>query len=166
MSDAPDAATLAEQIDALLRVGLDRLGFESFRPGQAEAITTVLTQGALLLVAPTGGGKSMTFQLPATVLPGTTLVVSPLIALMQDQVAQLGERGIPATYLASTLDGAEVSEADCAALERVCILFDGNDPAAVDRARGQWKALTGAGIAAQYWSEQSGRWQKKAESNG
>ncbi|MEZ4383292.1 MAG: ATP-dependent DNA helicase RecQ [Nannocystaceae bacterium] len=109
MSDAPDAASLAEQIDAVLRVGLERLGFESFRPGQAEAITTVLTQGALLLVAPTGGGKSMTFQLPATVLPGTTLVVSPLIALMQDQVTQLGERGIPATYLASTLDGAEVS---------------------------------------------------------
>ena len=64
------------------------------------------------------------------------------------------------------VDGAEVSEADCAALERVCILFDGKDPAAVDRARGQWKALTGAGIAAQYWNDTGGRWQKKAESGG
>lgn len=64
------------------------------------------------------------------------------------------------------VDGAEVTAGDCAALARVCILFDGNDPRAVDHARGQWKALTGAGIAAQYWSEESGRWQMKAESGG
>ena len=62
------------------------------------------------------------------------------------------------------VDGAEVDPAECAALARVCVLFDGNDAAAVDRARGQWKALTGAGCAAQYWSEEGGRWQKKAES--
>jgi len=62
------------------------------------------------------------------------------------------------------VDGAEVGAEECAALARVCILFDGNDEAAVARARGQWKALTGAGIPAQYWSEDSGRWQKKAES--
>lgn len=62
------------------------------------------------------------------------------------------------------VDGAEVSPQECVALTRVCILFDGNDPAAVDHARGQWKALTGAGVAAQYWSEEGGRWQKKAES--
>ncbi|WP_347310182.1 DNA polymerase III subunit chi [Defluviimonas sp. SAOS-178_SWC] len=65
-----------------------------------------------------------------------------------------------------SMDGAEVLAEDCAGLERVCILFDGNDPAATDRARGQWKALTGAGVAAQYWSEESGRWAKKAESGG
>jgi DNA polymerase-3 subunit chi len=64
------------------------------------------------------------------------------------------------------VDGAEVSPEDCAALTRVCILFDGNDPAAVEHARGQWKALTGAGVPAQYWSEEGGRWQKKAESGG
>ncbi len=63
-----------------------------------------------------------------------------------------------------TLEGAQVTPADCTARERVCILFDGNDEAAVDQARGQWRALTGAGCAAQYWSEESGRWQKKAES--
>ncbi|WP_323764260.1 DNA polymerase III subunit chi [Marinovum sp.] len=62
------------------------------------------------------------------------------------------------------VDGAEVSAEEVAALERVCVLFDGGDPQAVDRARGQWKALTGAGCAAQYWSEESGRWEKKAES--
>lgn len=63
-----------------------------------------------------------------------------------------------------TIDGAEVTAGEVQALERVCVLFDGNDPQAVDTARGQWKALTGAGCAAQYWSEESGRWEKKAES--
>jgi DNA polymerase-3 subunit chi len=62
-----------------------------------------------------------------------------------------------------TLDGAEVTPAEVAAAERVWILFDGRDETAVARARDQWKALTGAGTAAQYWSEESGRWQKKAE---
>lgn len=61
------------------------------------------------------------------------------------------------------VDGADVSAEEAAALERACILFDGNDPAAVEAARGQWRALTGAGIRAQYWSEASGRWEKKAE---
>lgn len=62
------------------------------------------------------------------------------------------------------IDGAEVAAAEVLATERACILFDGNDPAAVDRARGQWKVLTSAGLAAQYWSEEGGRWEKKAES--
>ncbi len=62
-----------------------------------------------------------------------------------------------------TVDGAEVSPEEVTALERVCILFDGNDDAAVQHARGQWKALTDAGCSAQYWSEASGRWEKKAE---
>ncbi|MEX0367315.1 MAG: DNA polymerase III subunit chi [Ruegeria sp.] len=61
------------------------------------------------------------------------------------------------------IDGAAVDAEEVAALERVCILFDGNDPQAVQHVRGQWKALTEAGCAAQYWSEESGRWEKKAE---
>ncbi|WP_209832888.1 DNA polymerase III subunit chi [Ruegeria sp. HKCCE3926] len=61
------------------------------------------------------------------------------------------------------VDGAPVEPEEVSALERVCILFDGNDDMAVQHARGQWKALTGAGCAAQYWSEESGRWEKKAE---
>lgn len=61
------------------------------------------------------------------------------------------------------IDGAPVTPEDLAAHERVWILFDGNDPAAVDAARGQWRALTGAGAKAQYWSEAQGRWEKKSE---
>lgn len=61
------------------------------------------------------------------------------------------------------VDGAEVTPQEVQALERVCILFDGNDEAAKTAARGQWRALSGAGCAAQYWSEASGKWEKKAE---
>ena len=64
------------------------------------------------------------------------------------------------------LDGAEVHDRECRAFERVCIVFDGNDPAALDRARIQWKELTDAGVPAQYWSEASGQWEKKAEKHG
>lgn len=59
--------------------------------------------------------------------------------------------------------GAEVSAAEVAALERVCVLFDGNDEDALARAREQWRALKEAGASAQYWSEESGSWEKKAE---
>ncbi len=62
-----------------------------------------------------------------------------------------------------SIDGAVVTPEEVAGLERVCILFDGNDPEAVQQARTQWKTLTDAGTSAQYWSEESGRWEKKAE---
>jgi DNA polymerase-3 subunit chi len=62
------------------------------------------------------------------------------------------------------VDGAVASDAEIAAMERVWVLFDGNDPDRLQAARGQWKAMTSAGHAAQYWSEESGRWEKKAES--
>jgi ATP-dependent DNA helicase RecQ len=91
-----------------LDAGLKLLGYDSFRPGQREAIETLLSAGRLLLVAPTGGGKSLSFQLPAVLLPGTTVVISPLVALMNDQVLALQARGVSATFLASTLDGNEV----------------------------------------------------------
>ena len=68
-----------------------------------------------------------------------------------------------ATCLMS-VDGAEVRAEEVGALDRVCVLFDGNDPDALNVARGQWKDLTGAGAAAQYWSEESGRWEMKATS--
>jgi ATP-dependent DNA helicase RecQ len=87
---------------------LARLGYADFRPGQRESIETLLERGRLLLVAPTGGGKSLTYQLPATLLRGTTLVVSPLVSLMADQVQALEARGVAATFLASTLEGAEM----------------------------------------------------------
>jgi ATP-dependent DNA helicase RecQ len=91
-----------------LDAALARLGYQAFRPGQREAVETLLAQGRLLLVAPTGGGKSLSYQLPATLLPGTTLVISPLVALMADQVQALAARGVAATYLAATLDAAEM----------------------------------------------------------
>jgi ATP-dependent DNA helicase RecQ len=89
---------------------LQALGYASFRPGQREAVETLLSGGRALLVAPTGGGKSLCYQLPALVLPGTTLVISPLIALMHDQVAALAARGVAASFLASTLPPEEIRD--------------------------------------------------------
>jgi DNA polymerase-3 subunit chi len=68
-----------------------------------------------------------------------------------------------ASYLVA-VDGAEVAVADLDELERVSVLFDGNDAGAVEAARGQWRALTGAGARAVYWAESGGRWTRKAES--
>jgi ATP-dependent DNA helicase RecQ len=93
---------MAHDLDAVLR---SSFGLERFHPWQREAIEGVLDgQGRVLVVAPTGGGKSLTYQLPAAVLPGMTLVLSPLVALMEDQVRALEARGVPATFLASTLE--------------------------------------------------------------
>ncbi len=91
-----------------LDAALFRFGLAKFRAGQREAIECLLRVGRLLLVAPTGGGKSLVYQLPASELPGTSLVVSPLVSLMQDQVAALETLGVPATFLAATLPGAEL----------------------------------------------------------
>ncbi|OUS37561.1 DNA polymerase III subunit chi [Rhodobacterales bacterium 56_14_T64] len=62
-----------------------------------------------------------------------------------------------------SVDGAAVTSKEVDGMQRVCVLFDGTDPEAVQRARGQWKELTDAGCSAQYWSQESGRWEKKAE---
>jgi ATP-dependent DNA helicase RecQ len=91
-----------------LDAGLQRLGYESFRRGQREAIETLLSARRLLLVAPTGGGKSLVYQLPATLLEGTTVVISPLIALMRDQSDALARRGVSATFFSSTIDTTEM----------------------------------------------------------
>jgi ATP-dependent DNA helicase RecQ len=94
--------------DDPLLMALRRLGYDGFRSGQRRAVETLLEQRRLLFVAPTGGGKSLVYQLPACLLTGTTLVVSPLIALMNDQVGALERRGIAATFLASTLPSDEI----------------------------------------------------------
>jgi ATP-dependent DNA helicase RecQ len=83
-------------------------GHERFRPGQEEVVRALLEGRSALAVFPTGGGKSVCYQLPALLLEGVTLVVSPLIALMKDQVDGLRARGIAAARLDSTLDGGEL----------------------------------------------------------
>ncbi|MBI5548563.1 MAG: RecQ family ATP-dependent DNA helicase [Deltaproteobacteria bacterium] len=89
----------------------ERFGFAAFRPGQREVISALREHKAALAVFPTGAGKSLCYQLPALALPGLTLVVSPLIALMKDQLDLLGRRGIPASRLDSSLPEEEARQA-------------------------------------------------------
>ncbi|MEG4500702.1 DNA helicase RecQ [Microcoleus sp. F10-C6] len=92
-------------------------GYDSFRPGQREIVEAALQKRDMMIVMPTGGGKSLCFQLPALLKPGLTVVVSPLIALMQDQVEALQDNGIGATFLNSTLSSQETRSRETAILE-------------------------------------------------
>jgi ATP-dependent DNA helicase RecQ len=85
----------------------DVFGYETFRPGQRHVIDAVLGGSDCIAVMPTGAGKSLTFQIPARALPGTVLVLSPLISLMKDQVDALGALGYQATAINSSLDTGE-----------------------------------------------------------
>src|SRR5205814_10563414 len=85
-------------------------GFREFLDAQEEVITAIAGGADALVVMPTGGGKSLCYQLPALLLEGTTIVVSPLIALMKDQVDALERRGISATLINSTLTPGEQQE--------------------------------------------------------
>lgn len=91
----------------LLHTLATTFGYNRFRPLQREIIEASLAGRDVFALLPTGGGKSLCFQLPALVRPGLTVVVSPLIALMKDQVDQLQAMGVPATFLNSTLDAEE-----------------------------------------------------------
>ena len=82
-------------------------GYETFRPGQEEIISKVLDHRNVLGVLPTGGGKSICYQVPGLLLGGTTIVISPLISLMKDQVDQLKAMGIQAAFLNSSLTQKE-----------------------------------------------------------
>lgn len=84
-------------------------GYDEFRPGQKEIIQKVIDQENVLGIMPTGSGKSICYQLPALLLDGLTVVVSPLISLMKDQVDAANQLGIPATFINSSLDGYETA---------------------------------------------------------
>ena len=86
-------------------------GYDSFREGQGEIIDTILSGRDALAIMPTGAGKSLCYQVPALLLPGITLVVSPLISLMQDQVKSLNEAGIHAAYINSSLTEGQINKA-------------------------------------------------------
>jgi ATP-dependent DNA helicase RecQ len=104
MRRMPEALPHYEQAqEGLVR----HFGLSEFRPGQAQVISSVLSGRNTVVVMPTGAGKSLCYQLPAMLLPGVTLVISPLIALMKDQVEQLSGRGISATFINSSLSDLE-----------------------------------------------------------
>ena len=84
-------------------------GYASFRKGQERIANTILSGRDALAIMPTGAGKSICYQLPALMLPGITIVVSPLISLMQDQVKALNAAGIRAAYINSSLTESQIS---------------------------------------------------------
>ncbi len=104
-------ATKIDVEDIDLQAALqEHFGFSEFLPGQEETIHSGLQGRDMVVVMPTGSGKSLCYQLSSLVLPGTTIVVSPLIALMKDQVDGLEARGLPATYINSSLSAIEMRE--------------------------------------------------------
>ncbi|MFO8040755.1 MAG: DNA helicase RecQ [Sodalinema sp.] len=101
------SAPLTDSLDRALK---QYFGYDRFRPGQQAIVEASLQNRDQLVIMPTGGGKSLCFQLPALLRPGVTVVVSPLIALMQDQVDSLQANGLGATFLNSTLNGLEARD--------------------------------------------------------
>jgi len=106
-SNSTDSQQLFEQAEDALK---KYWGYPAFRPGQDEVVKSVLDGRETLVLFPTGGGKSLCFQVPALVLDGLTIVISPLVALMEDQVEQLVSRGIRATYINSSLSRFEIEQ--------------------------------------------------------
>src|SRR5688572_14674708 len=106
------ASTIAAGNETLEQALHQRFGLAGFRPGQQEAARAVLEGRDLVAVMPTGAGKSLCFQLPALLLDGPTIVISPLIALMKDQVDALRARGLPAATIHSGMPPAERQETE------------------------------------------------------
>lgn len=107
-----------------LKILKQYFGYDAFRPGQAELIGSLLSGRDAVGIMPTGAGKSLCYQVPALLLPGLTLVISPLISLMKDQVGSLAEAGVPAAYLNSSLTQTQQgSVLRCAAEGRYKLLY-------------------------------------------
>ncbi len=85
-------------------------GYDAFRGGQEDAVRAIVSGRDVLVILPTGGGKSLCFQVPALQVVGLTLVISPLISLMKDQVDGLIRRGVPAAFINSSLSRADIKE--------------------------------------------------------
>ncbi len=121
LGSSPPPAIAQVQLNKALK---QFFGYDTFRPGQQQIIEAALQNRDLLIVMPTGGGKSLCFQLPALLKRGVTVVVSPLIALMQDQVEALRNNGIGATFLNSTLSPQEMRSREMAIINgKVKLLY-------------------------------------------
>ena len=100
MTQAVDSA---DSVDPRALEALNRyFGYDSFRPGQSGIVSAILTGHDVLGVMPTGAGKSICYQIPAAILPGVAIVISPLISLMRDQVDALNDVGLPAAFINTT----------------------------------------------------------------
>ncbi|HET9619909.1 MAG TPA: RecQ family ATP-dependent DNA helicase, partial [Kofleriaceae bacterium] len=108
----PEAEGLPGNVGALLGVGQQALGIKTFRPGQADAFAHLLAGEDLLAVMPTGSGKSLLYQLTSLIVPGVTVVVSPLIALIKDQLDKMVAKGVAACKIDSTLTVKQRREVD------------------------------------------------------
>ena len=125
-------------------------GYDQFRPEQRKIIQNALADQDLLVIMPTGGGKSLCFQLPALLKPGLMIVISPLIALMQDQVDALQYNGIGATYLNSSLSPKEVQEREKQIFEnKIKLLYVATERLLGDRFQGFfYRLITQIGVSA------------------
>src|SRR5690606_15979521 len=115
---------IAESVEQDLKQNLkDIFGFDNFRGEQEKIIKSVVSGKNTFVIMPTGAGKSLCYQLPATVLDGTAIVISPLIALMKNQVDQLTAYGVNAQFLNSTLNKSEMNRVKNDVINGVCKLL-------------------------------------------
>ena len=130
MNDLLDRPPIRLPIDVLREV----FGYDSFRGQQAEIIDHVIAGNDALVLMPTGGGKSLCYQVPALCRPGTAVVVSPLIALMKDQVDALNQLGVKAAFINSTLAPDAAREIEARAIDGdIDLLYVAPERFATDR---------------------------------